>query len=824
MMRATLTLAALCHLATGILPAQAPAAVQREKLLANLESHPYFRLIGFNTYERLGFLFVVERPGVPDEMYVQKVVNHQLPFLNELRRIFEEEYAEPAGLERRRDAALYAIAILKSRGSYDDYAQAVGRHALHDSRAHYNPELKLAVTYENLLGGAGANIEERGAMLHEFMHAMQHAYSKVNGLPRATWFNEGLADYRSGSTNLASSLRNPVPDPQHIGILASVYGNAPATAFPLRDLLSVTSYPEVVENARKRVPQMAEQSAMGLFYAQSDLFVRFLHDHDSGKYLPLFRSWMKGLLEGQDSLRALEAAQGTTDLETLERDWREFLPQYFRTFDSGFPDLPASVKAPPAANARVTPVVVPTALTGFDPKVLALTADEAGELVAAAQLLSSEGNFDEAVELLASVRSDERALRERERIDALIELRDRILRDSIEARRTLEISLPQGVVDARPISWDGAVLRMQIDGDEAEQPLHSIVPGTLLMAGLRMRLFRGADFWLNPYLRWLNGQPYDERPVSQLLRGSGAKTVALADDLDGDFDPSRGKLALWLWRQREAEMPEEAGAAGDALRALRELVRAQKGHELIAARREDLTTYARALAERSFSMADASLLGLHGKASGGGEGPIRVVYDEPADLPGSDFTEEAVWDWKQILPELVFQGAPQIRNSGGRVELIGSGMLNWKLPLRAPLTMELEVEFTGTGQANLLLGVCCEGEKGVIFGTAHGGIFIADAESRIMDQIGEQEGLYANQKYRLRIEHDGETLKFSRDGKQTAFLERVGSRTQGNVALLIHTSNPFVIHSLTIEGDVDVRQSPEFRASYVKAVLEDLWK
>ena len=98
--------------------------------------HPYFSKVTMLKWTKNPpFVFYIERPPKDDKTYQRMIVNSYMPFLDRLLKIFEREYATRLQLKRRGAAPGFAIAVLNSRGSYGNYAQAVQANSLHYSRS-----------------------------------------------------------------------------------------------------------------------------------------------------------------------------------------------------------------------------------------------------------------------------------------------------------------------------------------------------------------------------------------------------------------------------------------------------------------------------------------------------------------------------------------------------------------------------------------------------------------------------------------------------------------------------------------------------------------
>ena len=309
------------------------------------------------------------------------------------------EYAEPLGLKKRKGSDLYRIAILNSRGMYDEFARALEAGSLHSTLAHFDPVMQLAVTYEDPFRPDGRSGERRHSLLHEFVHALQYAYYNGYGLmPKPQWFCEGLAEYRSKATNVASSLRHPrfPVDDAWVGVW--IAANDPRVS-SLKDLVSYDGpgYGAVVAAARKRIGGRGDAEydhhALSAFYAQSTLLAFFLHDAEEKKWRKPFDDYMQRVMKGDSGWATFEAAFGDgAAVETAFKKW--VLEECGKHYEIG----PAARAAIDAASGGGS---LPKAK--FDHAKLALGPEQWKIPLAAALAIARKGDYASAAELAAAI-------------------------------------------------------------------------------------------------------------------------------------------------------------------------------------------------------------------------------------------------------------------------------------------------------------------------------------------------------------------------------------------------------------------------------------
>jgi len=812
------------------LPAQDDFAAFRTTIEASLRQHPFFSRISFTLVERPPFLFCVERSANDAKDHELGVVNSYLPFLREVMAQFEEHYKKPAGLVRSAAAGGYAMAVLNSAGRYVDFRTAIGDPSLAMARAHYTPSLRLAVTYQDTFARYNTNPEERHALLHEFLHALQHAHAAGDKMPVPVWFNEGLADYRASGTNIAASLREPPVQSNHVAAMAFGYGN-PAGRFyvaPIADLVAANSYKDVVDLAgRRNGAALPQETVLSMFYAQAEMFVRFLHEGEQGKHRSGFVKYLAAAQQGASGLLTFQSALGVATpgaMSALEQEWLRWLDGVLRIQYPKLPDLSkGAAAAPPGAAVPMPP---PSA---FDASGLAWTKADVTDRLAGVRRLCARGEYEAGLALLpdeADLSADERAFaqRERARVAALIQLRDDVLADLVQKNGHLTATTAAGPVKGRVLrsAPEGVVV---MNGKvEVVVPREAITPAVLIGEGRRLKRFVGKGCWLEVWARWLKGDP--RKALLDLLALDYPTLPDLRADLIGDCDANFGAPAAALLDVMRLPPTEDAEQARGSLQRLRQLVAAHRHAPLFLRRKAALDKLVRAHAERAFRLDDIEGLGVHGVVTKPGSGAIQVEYGGTTLPASADFTALTAAE-REAVPQdgtkITWAGASGLSVVAGGYHLVGSTWLRWPVGLSGQQVVELE--FIVRGDFVPDFGIAIGARDGrMMLVRPTGSVQVFDPDNQVFDAIGGGAQLVRDQAHRLRIEHDGKkTLRVAIDGKATATVADVGKITGGDVLLAVHSSSPVFVTRLVICGVPDPGDPGQLRERFVRSVLESLW-
>ena len=809
--------------------AQDDYAKFRARLEQDLRQHPFFTKIVFSLVDRPPFLFCIERSSNDEKDYEIGIVNGYLPFLRELAAQFEEDYQRPCELVRSPDAGGYAIAILSSGGRYLDFRTAIGDPSLALARAHYTPSLRLAVTYVDTFARDNTSPEERHAVLHEFVHALQHAHTKDGKMPKPVWFNEGLADYRASSTNVATSLREPEQQLRHLTSLAFAYGNPAGRYYvaPIADLVSADSYKDVLDLAQKRNgAALPAEAVLGIFYSQAEMFVRFLHEGEKRRHEAAFLRYMRAAQRGESGLAVFQKALELTAPEAmanLEAEWLRWLDASLRVQYPGLRDLTKG----DSGKGGSAPMAPPSA---FDTTGLRWTAEDLTERLAGVRRLCARGEYEAGLALLPEdaepVPQPEREFiaRERARIAALVKLRDDALADHLQKGAELSVTSGANKLKGKVVRRDAQTIVLRVGKAETEVPLNVMTPAVLVGAGNRLDRF-SKERWLEIWTRWLK---CDSLASLQGLLKLDQKAIAeLKRDLPRDLDARFGVEAAVVTELMRIPQVDDAQKAQQSLARLQSLLREHGKSPLLVRRKQAIEKLARALAERAFSVDDLTALGVRGTVSARGEGAFRVDYTDAGSAPNADFSPLS----KEEL-ESFFAGAPQITHAGASgllpaekgYQLVGSSALRWAVALRGKQTVELEFSVDADFVPDSGVAMCAAEDR-MLLVTLTGGVQVMDAEQNVAEQIGGGAMLVVGQTHHLRLEHDGaKTMRVSVDDKETAVVRNVGRLTAGDVLLFVRSSTPMKVSRLSISGVPSPVDPQQNRDRYVAAVIDKLWR
>lgn len=816
----------VCALLAAATAAQDFAAF-KSGIESRLRAHPFFARVTTVLVERPPFLFCVEQAPDGDADHPKAIAHGYLPYLQVLAEVFDKEYRGPAALTT--GAAGYALAVLSSEGRYLDFRTAVDAPSLQFARAHYDPKLQIAVTYVDTFARHNTKGEERHALLHEFVHALQHAYGKDGQMPKAVWFNEGLADYRASSTNSAASLREPPLQASHVGALAFGYGNPAGKWYiaPLKDLLAARDYADVLKAANTRAKgELPSEPVLQIFYAQAEMFVRFLHEADGGKHRPAFMRCLQAAQAGENGLPAFQRALGLANegaLAAFEQEWMRWLDAVLRQRHPKLRDLTKGAAAAPVDG--VLPMAPPSA---FDTSGLQWQPTDATERIEGARRLAQRGDIDAALSLLplagdVDATMAARCERERQRFTWLRTLREAVVDAAIAKKTQLQLQVGEQAQKVRVLRRDAGELVAAVGKAEQRLPMSALAPAQLLVEGRRLKRFEGKDEANELWLRWLGGEP-----LSALAGRLGRDFSWLNDlrsDLDRDFGADRGVAAVAIVDLLALPTSEQREEAATALSQLQRIVKQHGRQPVMQQRKRAIDGLATAYAERAFTVDDFAALGLRAAPKKEADGRITVTYTDATATPAADFVSVSTSEAEELpqLPKVTYTGESGLLPAKTGFQLIGSTWLRWPLPLKG--RQVFEIEFAADGDFVPTFGIAYSSGPGrLIEVTPSGGAVVRDAEQDLSDTIGGGAQLMQGKVHVLRFENDGKKVgTVSFDGKVTATISDLHGITSGTLLLYVSSSSAARIQSIRVCGVPNPADPGALRAQYVRRVIASLW-
>jgi hypothetical protein len=679
----------------------------------------YLQQVDYRSVERLPFLFVIQRPNKDSDGYYSDLADGYAELLGELNETFLRDYAKPLGLKLRENFGYHAIAILSSRGAYSDYMNAQGVEQV-ASRAHYQFIDRLAVTWEMSYQSQGRQFldeEKRAAILHEFVHQLQHAWhSGKSPLPTAFWYVEGLAEYLS--------VKRPIDFANSKFLMRRATGFADALLSPrgrkltqpLEDLIEITDMQQLMlRNLKRAGPAGLNDFAVPLFYMQSFMFIQFLEEGASGAWRDEFRAYMKAIQGGTFSREAWNLAFGKTKPADLEAPFLAHIAKVCGQpgvagqklgggIVTGFID-PKKLRDAEGIAGLLTEDGKATkrGLTpplAFDHTSIVDAAALNGMRIQAALGHGAEGDLKTAKQILEGI-DQPRARREYARLSALLKLRDAFVTRSVAEGWRIRAENDEGKRVSRKI------LGQDEQGLILDKEMH-LAWDELGSKGLRRelrkrKLFDGDRAWVEDYLQILAGQK------TRTIAPGGQRLAADADSLRGLLPKARSAGDfLTVFDPKPIATP---AAARSRLRALKKLLRQKKNPALPEPK--VLRTFARFLAATGFDGGESLLRGLKGEVKDLGKGRFSVRYDFSTASQLTDFTKidylNRIAPEKKLASEIMGR-ASVLKLNGGALIQSGAVTCAWKLPLKSSLKIEAKVKIGGNG------GEIIAPNMGLIFG------------------------------------------------------------------------------------------------------------
>ncbi len=170
---------------------------------------------------------------------------------------------------------------------------------------HYEPLLRKLVLfrYEELQ-------DTMLVLQHEGFHQFLHYY--LEDAPQ--WFNEGVADYFGPTEYIEEGGREAMeirPNPWRVQTIKQALRAGRVRSF--RDLM-------MMSQAELYHPQWAS-----IHYAQSWSIIYFLCEYNEREHFPILKAYFKALRDGDGQEEAFLQSFGEVDLETIERQWVDFV-------------------------------------------------------------------------------------------------------------------------------------------------------------------------------------------------------------------------------------------------------------------------------------------------------------------------------------------------------------------------------------------------------------------------------------------------------------------------------------------------------------------
>ncbi|MBL8896361.1 MAG: hypothetical protein JNM84_01980 [Planctomycetes bacterium] len=823
-----------------------PAALPLFLCRWNVEHHSFVRKIDFETRE-LGqrFVLVVQQPSRRTDAYVQSIVDRYAPLVERLEQTFVAEHAQRFGLERRADYSVYAILVLASEGDYLNFWKSEGRAGTHRFlRAHYQQQERLAVTYQEAFAPRAereqAERTERHAFLHELVHALQHSYgpSKFD-LPRGLWFNEGLAEYLA--LHLPETGSSLVPELRAEDALRTVLelqrkDRPHYLLSPISSLVAAGSLDLVVRAAARRALSLGVQPdgerfvsmALEAFYAQSTLWVCFLHRAYEGRHVKRLGDYVRRVSSGAASPQPfLDAFQGF-ELAGLEREFQQYLRSEAEKRKWEYVAPPAAPVASSAAGASSTAAnASEEADASFDPASLACDADDERTRLALALREASEGRIGAARTALLALRSASdaairaRAAREQARVLQFEGHRDALLKSLASGQKLLRWERGGEKLSGKVKAFaDGAVTVLR-GSSEVKLGLEEIPPHQWGQEFLRTKFAPASDGTIAWCLA-LGGQKDFEKHLpksdAEIWKTDLSELLPLL---------STAELAAFLDRAARTALPTGEAAGQSAIEELRRVLARTRGTPLHHAKCAALQGYTRELYGVIFDAQKSGLPGLHAQATAKDSGRWQLAYEFQSADELQDFVAVEYLEGRRAeMGKLAYSRAEsklEVKDGAW----VGRGQLCYRHRLAFGPGTVVRYKFSLGGSGSqfpyFLIGLNDDGRESFLACLNHGYLEAIDLSAQHY-QASDTEGDFVfgtTYEMELRCDAEGRFLAF-RNGKEVARVV-AGPRTAGGVFLFLHSEFPLRMQRFEIEGAPEPAALRALRRAWVDAEAKKLF-
>lgn len=747
------------------------------------------------------------------------------PWLSELARLWEAEYALPLKLEKPARAATLPVYVLRTQESYVQHFAARPSLAPYAPYVRFDAQVGAVVTY-----GGGKQTQDRAFLRRALLHAgVEQLLSAWSSAPEAAWppwLALGLAQYLSGhrGSQPAALAAHPLDRDalKNVGNLVRLEQGLDVFLPPIEELVASPDLSAALAHLRTRAgdapPRPGDGHEYAPWYVQSHacLLVWFLHQGESGKYRPLLYEVLDRGLRGKNGPEVFRTAFGR-DLAPLETSFRRWLqPALWNETGLNLP-IPTEPRrlapAPSAPGTRKVDVAV-LAPDEHEPEsllALALVQARAGAVeAAAARLRAALDGFD------APLRA--RAERELARLDAFAERR-RAFFTALAApgARKLEFGEGAGRLLAQVTGVDARAVRLA----ENKRGLSELVLEELEPLALA-EVMRDKKYAFDPGASagyaFALGQ--DER-WKKVLSASDPAQAELRADAERDY-PARFALARALSLLGELAAggsPAEAEAATGVLARLAELS-AHGGRPQVARHAETLRALAHAALELRFAQ-DGLATRLAGRVEPLPDGRVRLTYafDRPEELV--DWTQNGYLDSHALE-----RAREDFRVDEGKLVTTGFASLRHVLSFEGPQLVRLRYRYVRPAGEHdprflLLLGLNDDGQISYAATDSGAALYVQDRASGHVREAAGGAGIVIGESYTLELVFDGQNYSSRFNGKITAMLSP-GPRLRGNPILFTTADFPFQADELVLEGKPTGASLAPLATSWVEERLRAL--
>jgi len=788
--------------------------VARSKFLVrrNILKNGYFSEVDFQFDDSaMPLYFVIQRPKKDSQAYYDRIVAYYRPWAEQILEVFDEEYAKPLELTLRDDRRVFGLAVLPTQGDYNNYANRMKDRGLYWARAHYDPAMRVAVTYEP---GAGSSPEERRhALMHELVHELVDAYSLHSGaanLPRP-WIGEGFAEYLSSGTQAGKpeSVRAHALDTKARDQIATVLrtpGVRDAYFLPLVDMLFTSSYRDLKLRVYKRCQAQGVgfmgDLALNNFYRQSYLLVYFLQHGKSGAYRDRFNDYLKACLAGDSSKRVFRKAFEGVDLDELQAEFIAWVEPTAKNWTP--PVMKADITAIAGGAGAPDAEAEPT----YDPAGLRPDLDDPDVALSLAVCEAREGKAREALARLGSIdvsKADAdlqlRIATEKERLQSWIDVQRRFLEHLQVTGKKLVIDHEGQPLRAEVLGIEEGAVRLGENRLKVDSlPLEELDPLELAQLMSKTKDLEESRARIYMYVLW------DDPHWPKLLRTESSKDEALRLDAEKDY-PNRlekGEIVVRLLEAADLPLPEDAKAARHTLERIEVLLASDRtGSSVLIEKARPVLADLAEIAHLQI-LGESSLEGLLGaEVTDLGQGKVRLSYSFKKAAELEDF------EYSRYLPGLYTapgrDGNPFSVTAGGALQARGQGCLRSSYALTGPITVRYKLGYRDVESTfEFRLGICDDGYESYLAAFDLFSLFWSETKMSTSADLASAPGRHVvkigDTTYSMELRYDAAgTAQLLCNGQQMTTLSGC-PRKEGAVFLWVDIDGRIEVDDLVIEG------------------------
>ena len=814
----------------------APAAREEaDPLELRIQQHPILGKLGLERVDiwaptRLW----VEPPDDPERGWQIGMAGPLGPWMQQLAQMFEQHVAKPANLKADPTRPAPAVVVLQGRLPFEAYARQAGASLEPDpytAGAFFDLATGLVVTHKSYVVQGDMRVG-RHAPLHAVAHQLQHGHAGEERTPLA-WVDEGIANTL---TMEGAGIVKPLTE---LGLNWSIadrslklLGNAQRRELywhPLATLMDFPYHSDVLADVQARAESAGDRAddklALQSFLDQAYLLTWWSSREAPDRWRRAYHQLVGDLHHGESLPKARSANFDGFNLDLIEEQFEEWIRRAAldgvasRGFRAPLEDQGRSEDESPVVHELFPTTDLELQTAEVEAWIgRALARAERGQLgLALSELeqLDAAGLSGEWADRLA---------RERERLHALSQLRERVLAEHQASGKALrmEIDGRRQMLHIRALEADRILLTADEDEPDElpkdELALQGIVdqasPDALAAAGL----------WARAWPECFRG---DSRWKRRLVKASEPRDIELKEDAEHWYPRARqvGRAALALSDVRQRADYEASSGAQEFVNALQALWESSSELECVNSRAAPLRGLARAaydLLSQGLSPVDH----LNGQVTQLDGDRLRVHYDFETPEQESDFRPDITYlaAYRSANGPLVGEEhLDALRVHKGSLQGSGRALMRHVLEFAAPLKVDWKVRYRqgkagDDGKIVYSLGLCGDRLERTIMASIFGWLHMILPGGQVQLYKPEADALvWAVHEYVFSFEHDGETVKLVRDGKGASTTSgSAQGLTEGRLFVFLHSDHEVWLTELTIEGEVKAEALEKRRRIWVE--------